>query len=145
MDAGSNGRTYDNECLAKCDGVAVLGGGGGCQSGQLASGPVNTPTITIFDGPAAVGSRPTVPQGSGPGPTAASGPGPTAALGQSLQGPSNPRQPAGQLGISCGCPVSYEPVCGKDARWYPNACSASCAGVGVSLVRPDKYGNCLVG
>ena len=151
----ANGKVYPNACLARCDGATVVGevAAGACPSAQPTSGPVN-PTAGA-SGPAPGKPAPVTPQPSGaaaasgpglaPGAAAAGGPGPAAGgAGQGLLRPSNPRQPAGQLGISCGCAVVYEPVCGKDAKWYPNACSASCAGVGISMVRPDGYGNCLV-
>lgn len=140
--AGSNGKQYDNECLAKCENVAVVGeaSGSGCasgSSGQSASGPVARPTAPQTDqtsGPVVAEPR-----------TTAVGSGPTVTVGQDLPQPSNPRQPVGRFGAGCGCNLTYEPVCGKDAKWYPNVCSLNCAGVGLSSVRPDSYGNCLVG
>jgi hypothetical protein len=154
--AGSNGKQYDNECLAKCENVAVVGeaSGSGCSSaasGQSAAGPVTIDPATSgpVARPTAQSSGPIATQSSGssvaePRPATA-GSGPAGTVGQNLPQPSNPRQPVGRFGGACGCQLSYEPVCGKDAKWYPNMCSLSCAGVGLSAVKPDSYGNCLVG
>lgn len=137
--AGSNGRKYNNECLAKCEGVHVTSAASdssNCQPIQLPSG--SSQQSGPSSGP--IQSRPLVTQQSGPGQS-----GPGGNIGpQLLSGPSNPRQPSGGLGFSCGCEVVYSPVCGKDAKWYPNACSAQRAGIALSAVRPDMYGNCLM-
>jgi len=126
---GSNGKSYDNKCLAECEGVSVVGprpNSGSCSGGAGPSGP-SGPAGPIPSGPAAGGSS-----NSG------------SAAPRPPFRPSNSRQPAGQDGSACGCAIEYAPVCGKDAKWYSNACAARCAGVQLSSVRPDVFGNCLV-
>lgn len=167
---GANGRVYDNECIARCEGVATTASplGGKCPVvdpvGPVAAGPAGSAGAAIVDqqvGSAPIGGPVTTTTGAGSVSSSGSGvaqqqpqqpqpqqPGPV--VGATPRGPgmrpTNPRQPVGGLGLRCGCPVEYNPVCGKDGFYYPTgACAATCESGGVSAVQPDSYGNCLVG
>ncbi len=98
---GTDGLTYDNECLAICEGIAIADMGEcphNCVCPEIYDPVCGTDGIT-YDNECLANCA-----------------GVDVALG-------------GECPLDCICTAEYDPVCGVDGNTYGNACEAGCAGV----------------
>jgi hypothetical protein len=110
---GSDGRVYDNECIAECAGVPVT-----------SQDPTHACDQMTGQQQEALLVAPDKQQDAQAG-----------SLPYQLQAIPRPVQPP----KPCTCANLYAPVCGKDGKLYTNACLVKCAGVDVG--RPPGANN----
>jgi hypothetical protein len=131
---GSDGKVYDNSCVAEARGVTVL------RNVDLGTTDADCArTASHVSGPALkpAPQRPAQQPGSRP-----STPAPGDMSERQTSAWDAPANSGAAPANVCACPFILAPVCGVDAKAYDNACLARCAGVEVSFARPDANGNC---